>query len=96
MNEQIAVKQTREDPSYNFEVIVKENGTDTQHAVSMSKDYFNSLDTERGPWEVIHETFLFLLDKEPKEAILKEFDITLVSHYFPEFKEVLIEKLRTE
>jgi len=92
---EIKVKQTREDPSWSFEVIVKENEAQTQHLVSMSKDFYKSLNTEKKPWEVIQETFLFLLDHEPKEAILSEFDITLVSHYFPKFKKVLIKKLNT-
>jgi hypothetical protein len=31
-----------------------------------------------------------------RESVLKEFDITIISYYFPEFKEELIEKLRKQ
>jgi Holliday junction resolvase-like predicted endonuclease len=30
--------------------------------------------------------FWFLLDREPKESILRRFDVTAISRYFPEFE----------
>lgn len=93
MNTQIKVKTTREEQSWNFHVIVTNNGTDTKHLVSMSKDYYDSLKTKKQPWELIEKSFRFLLDKETKEEILTEFDISIISNYFPEFKKVLTGKL---
>ena len=34
-----------------------------------------------------HEAaFRFLLDREPKDSILRRFDVTEISRYFPEFE----------
>jgi hypothetical protein len=30
-----------------------------------------------------------LLDREPKESILRRFDVTVISRYFPEFEQEL-------
>ena len=37
----------------------------------------------------VEAAFHFLLDREPKESILARFDISVVSHYFPEFEHEL-------
>jgi len=35
---------------------------------------------------LVYETIAFLLEREPKESILRSFDITVVSRYFPDFE----------
>jgi hypothetical protein len=35
---------------------------------------------------LVYETIAFLLERESKESILRSFDITAVSRYFPEFE----------
>ena len=40
-----------------------------------------SVDVER----LVRATFAFLLEREPKESILRRFDLTVVERYFPEF-----------
>lgn len=94
MKTQIKVNTIREEPSYLFHVLVTNNGTSTEHSVSMGKDYYNNLNTKKQPWEVIEKSFRFLLDKETKEEILAEFDMPIISYYYPEFKEFLKDKLR--
>ncbi len=85
----IQITQTKQDPEYNFEVTIEENKTKTDHLVSMSKEYFNNLKTNKQPSEIIQESFNFLLKKESKEQILSKFNITLISHYFPEFQKYI-------
>jgi hypothetical protein len=38
--------------------------------------------------------FRFLLDREPKEAILPRFDLAAIAHYFPEFERELPNTLK--
>jgi len=37
--------------------------------------------------EYVKKSFEFLLEREPKESILRQFDITKISYYFPEFEQ---------
>jgi hypothetical protein len=41
------------------------------------------------PEHCIKAAFKFLLDREPKESILRRFDITVITRYFPEFEREL-------
>ena len=38
------------------------------------------------PERYLEAAFRFLLDREPKESILRRFDVTAISRYFPEFE----------
>ena len=39
------------------------------------------------------ETFTFLLEREPKESILRTFDVSVVGRYFPEFEREIRRRL---
>jgi hypothetical protein len=41
------------------------------------------------PERCLEAAFSFLLDREPKESILARFDMSGISHYFPEFEQEL-------
>ena len=96
MKTKIKINQVFDEPSWRFNIVVEEGGKKTKHSVSMSKDFYESLGVEVAAWKVIETSFRFLLDHEPKESILSKFDITVISHYFPEFKEQLMKKLKNK
>jgi hypothetical protein len=73
-----------EDPMA-FEVVVREPGGTTTHHVTLAAADLARLSQGRPPKQVIEAAFRFLLDREPKEAILARFDISAISGYFPEF-----------
>jgi len=71
------------------------SGSKTSHQVSMGKDYYIDM-TERGriiPEEFIEKSFEFLLEREPKDSILRQFDITQINDYFPEYEKEIRERL---
>jgi hypothetical protein len=37
------------------------------------------------PEECVRSAFLFLLDREPRESILRRFDISVIGRHFPDF-----------
>lgn len=42
---------------------------------------------------LVYETIAFLLEREPKESILRAFDLTVVGRYFPEFESEIRSRL---
>ena len=38
------------------------------------------------PNSLVEESFAFLLEHEPREAILREFEIPVIGRYFPEYE----------
>ena len=71
-----------------FEVNIEEENGSTHHTVTLLKETHNTVfGGKTDPESCIEAAFKFLLDREPKEAILSNFDVTIISMYFPEFSE---------
>jgi hypothetical protein len=70
-----------------FKVTVMEGDSQTEHIVNLNKaDHQRLTFGDVKPELLIEKSFEFLLEKEPKEAILSEFDFTIINRYFPDFK----------
>jgi len=75
-----------------FVVTIEEKGSTTEHAVTLDGDYYQNLtDGKITREEFIKISFDFLLEREPKESILSEFNLRVIKNYFPEFEEELKE-----
>ena len=86
----IEVKRIGKGDPLAFEVIIRDGQGETRHEVTMSRATCERLVAgEHAPERLIEAAFRFLLDLEPKEAILRRFDVTVVSCYFPEFEREL-------
>ncbi|MBF0177343.1 MAG: hypothetical protein HQL63_10940 [Magnetococcales bacterium] len=88
------VQQLRtESCPYRFRVVVEEETVQTDHIVTMDQMTLDKISRIVGPKcplaRIIDASFRFLLDREPKEAILNRFDMTLISHNFPEYYDQL-------
>ena len=83
----IEVTQMGESDPLEFAVVVREGDGESRHRVTMAKETCARLTGGAGaPERCIEAAFRFLLDREPKEAILARFDVTVISRYFPEFE----------
>lgn len=69
-----------------FEAIVDEDESRTRHVVTLSRADAGRLAPGAAPEAIIAAAFEFLLDREPKEAILSRFDVSVIGRYFPEFE----------
>jgi hypothetical protein len=83
----IHVRRAAEHPSPVFEVVVSKGKSETRHHVTMSQEMCERLTAgKHTPERCLEAAFRFLLDREPKESILRRFDVAAISHYFPEFE----------
>ena len=81
----IEVKQAGHSDPLAFEVTIREAAGETHHHVTMSRTDYDRNGTCRAE-RCIEAAFQFLLDREPKEAILSSFDVSVISRYFPDFE----------
>lgn len=72
-----------------YEVTVNQGGGSTNHRVTMSAQQQEKLCPGRSPEECLEAAFRFLLDREPAQAILGQFDVMVIAKYFPEFEKKL-------
>ena len=86
----IEVKRIGNDPVLEFEVVVREPANQSRYHVTLEPNLCQRLVAGRfSPERVLKAAFAFLLDREPKEAILTRFDLSVISLYFPEFEREL-------
>ena len=69
-----------------FAVAVREGTGETRHEIVASAAALARLAPGARAEAAVEATFRFLLEREPKEAILSRFDIAVVSRYFPEYE----------
>lgn len=82
----IEVRALDDSDPLEFEVSVKEASGQTQHRVTVSRSDYARLCSATDPRRCVEAAFRFLLDREPKESILRRFNLMLIAHYFPEFE----------
>jgi hypothetical protein len=75
--------------SLGFEVRVREGESETRHEVTLSAADLARLGAGRPGAALVEAAFAFLIDREPKEAILARFDLSVIARYFPEFEREL-------
>ena len=68
-------------------VHVAEGSSATEHRVELSRDYHVKLTQGCAtPEELAEASFRFLLEREPKESILRSFEMPVIARYFPEYE----------
>jgi hypothetical protein len=90
----IEVQSTDHGDTYEFQVTVKEGRGETRHRVTLRKaDYERLSGGKAEPEALVTESFRFLLEREPKESILRSFNLTVIGRYFPEYEREIVRRL---
>jgi hypothetical protein len=67
--------------------VTERDGGVTHHLVRVSRADLARLDPGASdPEDLVGASFAFLLEREPKESVLREFDLTVIGRYFPEYE----------
>ena len=73
-----------------FSVRVEDGGSATEHHVTVSRDDLERLGSGRTPDAFVRDCFAFLLEREPKDSILRSFDVSAIGRYFPDFEREIV------
>ena len=77
-----------------FQVSVVEGPSRSSHHVTVRPETYDRLTGGTIPAEdLVRESFVFLLEREPKESILGRFDLEIIGRYFPEYEKEIKERL---
>ncbi|HET9179587.1 MAG TPA: hypothetical protein VFQ24_14615 [Terriglobia bacterium] len=77
-----------------FRVTITEGASKSSHTVSLSREYYEMLTGMQVSQEVlIEQSFQFLLENEPRESILQQFDLPLIGRYFPDYESEIRRRL---
>jgi hypothetical protein len=68
-------------------MVAVRNGSETRHRVRVSRaDLARLAPGASDPVSLVEASFAFLLERESKESILRDFDLTVIGRYFPEYE----------
>lgn len=76
-----------------YEVTVIEEWSTSTHQVSIRPEDLEQLARGAPEEDFVAASFRFLLDREPKESIMSEFDLSVIGRYFPEYPERIVDYL---
>lgn len=65
----------------------------SQHRVSATSEQVDELASGVPAEDLIEASFEFLLEREPKESILSEFELPVIGRYFPEYRQEISRRL---
>jgi hypothetical protein len=75
-----------DDAGRRFSVTVTDDGSSTSHEVAVpDADWERHGHGYSTREELVEASFAFLLEREPKESILRSFELGAIAHYFPEY-----------
>ena len=76
-----------------YRVTVEERGQRTTHDVTVDPRHVERYAPGATPERLLEASFEFLLEREPKEAILSRFDLPVIERYFPEYARTIREQI---
>ena len=76
-----------------YQVTVEEGGTRTAHEVTVTADDVARYAPGDTAERLVTASFEFLLEREPKEAILSRFSLPTIERYFPDYPQKIRELL---
>ena len=87
MSHRIEVGCRAEGTRWVCSVVVGVDSGATHHEVTVSRDLLAELRPGAGaPDQLMRDSFTFLLEREPRESILRSFDLPLIGRYFAEWE----------
>ena len=87
MAAQITIETQQKGDAWECRVSVAEGKSQTAHTVVVERTYRDKLVGTAVPVEqLVRKSFEFLLAREPKESILRSFNLPLIGRYFPEYE----------
>lgn len=68
-----------------YDVVVDDGRGTTRHEVTVWPSDVARYAPDATPEALLEASFVFLLEREPKEAILRTFELPVIERYFPEY-----------
>lgn len=76
-----------------FAVTIEEKGTKSVHEVTASEKQAGLLCDGCERTKLVEASMQFLLDREPRESIMRQFDLDVIARFFPEYPTAIREYL---
>lgn len=75
-------------------VVVGDDASPTEHSVVVDRTTLDDLAPGATPEELVRESFVFLLEREPRESIMRAFELPMIARFFGDYSDEISHRLR--
>ncbi|HSK92743.1 MAG TPA: hypothetical protein VLA76_01645 [Candidatus Angelobacter sp.] len=83
------------DDGWRCSVTVGDDAGATSHEVIVGRATLQDLAPTATPELLVSESFAFLLEREPRESILRSFELPIIGRYFADYSDQIRRRLAT-
>lgn len=83
------INVAHEDGSRYRVTVTDDDGSSSMHVMTVWPSDMERYAPDATPEELIEASFRFLLEREPKESILRQFELPVIERYFPDYPRVI-------
>jgi hypothetical protein len=65
----------------------------TIHEVTVDREVLQDLAPGATPEELVRVSFEFLLEREPREAIMRRFELPIIGRFFGDYRDEMLRRL---
>ena len=66
----------------------------TEHSVEVDRATLDDLAPGASPEDLVRASFEFLLEREPRESIMRSFDLPIIGRFFADYPDEIHRRLR--
>ncbi len=75
-------------------VLIGDDASATEHAVEVDRVTLDDLAPGATPEELVRESFVYLLEREPRESIMRAFELPIISRFFGDYPDEISRRMR--
>ena len=74
-------------------VTLGDDAGSTTHEVTVDRDVLDDLAPGATPEELVRVSFEFLLEREPRESIMRQFELPIIGRFFSDYRDEMLSRL---
>jgi hypothetical protein len=75
-------------------VVVGDDASATEHVVEVDRTTLDALAPGASPEKLVRESFAFLLEREPRESIMRAFELPIIGRFFDDYADEIKRRMR--
>ena len=94
MAHEVTVSCDPHDAGWRCTVVVGVDAGATEHVVEVDRMTLDDLSPGATPDELVRESFEYLLEREPRESIMRSFELPIISRFFGDYPDEISRRMR--
>jgi hypothetical protein len=82
------------DGGWRCSVLVGDDPEATEHTVEVDRRTLDDLAPGATPEELLRESFAYLLEREPRESIMRAFELPIIGRFFADYPDEISRRMR--